>query len=33
MHSNWVVVAQSPAPGAEPSKTSAITLSVKKEGE
>ena len=33
MHSNWVVVEQSPAPGTEPSTTSAITLKVKKEGE
>ncbi len=30
MHSNWVVVEQSPAPGAEPSTTSAVTLRVKK---
>lgn len=33
VHSNWVVVAQSPAPGTEPPKTSAITLSVKKDGD
>jgi hypothetical protein len=32
-HSNWVVVEQSPAPGAEPPKTSAVTLRVKKKGE